>query len=83
MTEDVGTQVGDRLVGRVLDGRYRVGSRIAKGGMATVYEALDMRLDRSQPRSAHRSTVRVETPQTAATSFLLNSLSSALIITLG
>ncbi|MDX6258970.1 MAG: eukaryotic-like serine/threonine-protein kinase, partial [Kribbellaceae bacterium] len=46
MTEDVGTQVGDRLVGRVLDGRYRVGSRIAKGGMATVYEALDMRLDR-------------------------------------
>ncbi|WP_328322548.1 Stk1 family PASTA domain-containing Ser/Thr kinase [Kribbella sp. NBC_00382] len=46
MTEDVGTQVGDRLVGRVLDGRYRVGSRVAKGGMATVYEALDMRLDR-------------------------------------
>jgi eukaryotic-like serine/threonine-protein kinase len=46
VTEDVGTQVGDRLVGRVLDGRYRVGSRVAKGGMATVYEALDMRLDR-------------------------------------
>ncbi|MDX6284303.1 MAG: eukaryotic-like serine/threonine-protein kinase, partial [Kribbellaceae bacterium] len=46
MTEDVVTHVGDRLVGRVLDGRYRVGSRIAKGGMATVYEALDMRLDR-------------------------------------
>jgi eukaryotic-like serine/threonine-protein kinase len=46
VTDDVGTQVGDRLVGRVLDGRYRVGSRVAKGGMATVYEALDMRLDR-------------------------------------
>ncbi|TCN42964.1 serine/threonine-protein kinase [Kribbella orskensis] len=46
MTDDVGTQVGDRLVGRVLDGRYRVGARVAKGGMATVYEALDMRLDR-------------------------------------
>ncbi len=46
MTDDVDTQVGDRLVGRVLDGRYRVGARVAKGGMATVYEALDMRLDR-------------------------------------
>lgn len=46
MTDDVDTQVGDRLVGRVLDNRYRVGSRVAKGGMATVYEALDMRLDR-------------------------------------
>ncbi|ADB31910.1 serine/threonine protein kinase with PASTA sensor(s) [Kribbella flavida DSM 17836] len=46
MTDDVHTQVGDRLVGRVLDRRYRVGARVAKGGMATVYEALDMRLDR-------------------------------------
>jgi len=46
VTDDVDTQVGDRLAGRVLDGRYRVGSRVAKGGMATVYEALDMRLDR-------------------------------------
>ena len=24
MTDDVGTQVSDRLVGRVLDGRYRI-----------------------------------------------------------
>ncbi|MEI8409498.1 MULTISPECIES: Stk1 family PASTA domain-containing Ser/Thr kinase [unclassified Kribbella] len=46
MTDDVDTQVSDRLVGRVLDGRYRVGARVAKGGMATVYKALDMRLDR-------------------------------------
>ncbi|MFI7060717.1 Stk1 family PASTA domain-containing Ser/Thr kinase [Kribbella sp. NPDC050124] len=46
MTDDVDTQVSDRLVGRVLDGRYRVGARVAKGGMATVYQALDMRLDR-------------------------------------
>ncbi len=46
MTDDVDTQVGDRLVGRVLDGRYRVGARVARGGMATVYQALDMRLDR-------------------------------------
>ncbi|GAA1552478.1 Stk1 family PASTA domain-containing Ser/Thr kinase [Kribbella hippodromi] len=47
MTDDVDTQVSDRLVGRVLDGRYRVGPRVAKGGMATVYQALDMRLDRT------------------------------------
>jgi eukaryotic-like serine/threonine-protein kinase len=36
----------DPLVGRVIDGRYAVASRIARGGMATVYLALDRRLDR-------------------------------------
>jgi serine/threonine-protein kinase len=36
----------DPLVGRLLDGRYRVSARIARGGMATVYEATDLRLDR-------------------------------------
>ncbi|MER6332623.1 Stk1 family PASTA domain-containing Ser/Thr kinase [Streptomyces sp. NPDC001034] len=36
----------DALVGHVLDGRYRVDARIAAGGMATVYRALDTRLDR-------------------------------------
>ncbi|GAA0624738.1 Stk1 family PASTA domain-containing Ser/Thr kinase [Sporichthya brevicatena] len=36
----------DALVGTVLDGRYRVTRRIARGGMATVYEAVDTRLDR-------------------------------------
>ena len=36
----------DPLIGRVLDGRYRVGPKIARGGMATVYEAVDLRLDR-------------------------------------
>lgn len=36
----------DPLVGRVVDGRYRVVSRIARGGMATVYLAVDQRLDR-------------------------------------
>jgi serine/threonine-protein kinase len=34
------------LVGRVLDGRYRLETPIARGGMATVYEAVDERLDR-------------------------------------
>jgi eukaryotic-like serine/threonine-protein kinase len=37
----------DPLTGRLLDGRYRVGSRIARGGMASVYEATDTRLDRT------------------------------------
>ncbi|RLL66412.1 PASTA domain-containing protein [Streptomyces sp. Z26] len=36
----------DPLVGQVLDGRYRVEARIAVGGMATVYRAVDTRLDR-------------------------------------
>jgi eukaryotic-like serine/threonine-protein kinase len=40
------TTVTDPLVGRLLDGRYRVDSRLARGGMATVYRALDTRLDR-------------------------------------
>ncbi len=33
--------------GRLLDGRYRIRSRIARGGMASVYEATDIRLDRT------------------------------------
>ncbi len=37
----------DALVGRLVDGRYRVGPRIARGGMATVYEATDERLGRA------------------------------------
>ncbi|MGP4042684.1 Stk1 family PASTA domain-containing Ser/Thr kinase [Streptomyces sp. 2A115] len=40
------TTLQDPLVGRVLDGRYRVEARIAVGGMATVYRAVDTRLDR-------------------------------------
>jgi beta-lactam-binding protein with PASTA domain/tRNA A-37 threonylcarbamoyl transferase component Bud32 len=34
------------MIGRVLDGRYSVESRIARGGMATVYVAHDNRLER-------------------------------------
>ncbi|MCX4551611.1 MULTISPECIES: Stk1 family PASTA domain-containing Ser/Thr kinase [unclassified Streptomyces] len=34
------------LVGQLLDGRYRVDALIAVGGMATVYRAVDTRLDR-------------------------------------
>src|SRR5262252_4391684 len=38
--------LADPLAGRLLDGRYAVTSRIAHGGMATVYLAIDTRLDR-------------------------------------
>lgn len=38
---------GDPMVGRLLDGRYLIGPRIARGGMAGVYEATDTRLDRT------------------------------------
>ena len=38
--------VTDRLLGRLLDGRYRLDAPIARGGMATVYDATDTRLDR-------------------------------------
>jgi len=36
----------DPLIGRVLDRRYRISERIARGGMASVYQAHDDRLDR-------------------------------------
>ncbi|MDM7853593.1 Stk1 family PASTA domain-containing Ser/Thr kinase [Cellulomonas alba] len=42
----MGATVTDPLVGRLVDGRYEVLSRIARGGMATVYLAVDRRLDR-------------------------------------
>ena len=34
------------MIGRVVDGRYAVEARVARGGMATVYRARDRRLDR-------------------------------------
>lgn len=36
----------DTLIGRLIDGRYQVRSLIARGGMATVYVATDLRLER-------------------------------------
>lgn len=36
----------DPMIGRLIDGRYEVRERVARGGMATVYRALDRRLDR-------------------------------------
>ncbi len=40
------TTATDSLIGRVLDRRYRIESRVATGGMATVYRATDLRLQR-------------------------------------
>ncbi|WP_306232749.1 Stk1 family PASTA domain-containing Ser/Thr kinase [Agrococcus beijingensis] len=36
----------DPVIGRLIDRRYEVGDRIARGGMASVYAGLDLRLDR-------------------------------------
>lgn len=40
-------QAADPMIGRVLDGRYRIEERVARGGMAMVYRATDLRLDRT------------------------------------
>ncbi|MDR1188603.1 MAG: protein kinase, partial [Bifidobacteriaceae bacterium] len=42
----MGSPRTDPLIGRLIDGRYQVSSRIARGGMAGVYLARDRRLDR-------------------------------------
>ncbi|WP_109506023.1 Stk1 family PASTA domain-containing Ser/Thr kinase [Nocardioides speluncae] len=41
------SMVDDPMTGRLLDRRYLIGRRIARGGMAGVYEATDTRLDRT------------------------------------
>jgi beta-lactam-binding protein with PASTA domain/tRNA A-37 threonylcarbamoyl transferase component Bud32 len=38
--------LADPIAGRLIDGRYAVQARVAHGGMATVYQAIDTRLDR-------------------------------------
>jgi serine/threonine-protein kinase len=53
------TTVADALIGALIDGRYRVDARLARGGMATVYTAMDERLARTvalkiiHPAQAH------------------------------
>jgi eukaryotic-like serine/threonine-protein kinase len=43
----VDTVVSDPVVGVVLEGRYRLEERLARGGMSTVYSATDLRLHRT------------------------------------
>ncbi len=45
--ERQGPDYGGNLVGTLLDGRYRVGPMLARGGMSTVYRGTDTRLERS------------------------------------
>lgn len=54
----VDTTAPDPLIGRLVDGRYEVLSRVARGGMATVYLANDRRLTR-------RVALKVITPHRA------------------
>ncbi|SDO78623.1 serine/threonine protein kinase [Klenkia soli] len=46
MLAPVDTTVTDPVLGLVLEGRYRLEERIARGGMSTVYAATDLRLHR-------------------------------------
>src|SRR3712207_4024992 len=43
----VDTAVTDPVVGLVLEGRYRLEERVARGGMSTVYAATDLRLHKT------------------------------------
>ena len=45
----------DPLVGQVLDDRYEIVAKIARGGMATVYRARDLRLSRQVAIKVMRS----------------------------
>ncbi|AQP44048.1 hypothetical protein RPIT_03810 [Tessaracoccus flavus] len=45
----------DPLVGQVLDGRYEIVAKVARGGMATVYRARDLRLSRAVAVKVMRS----------------------------
>lgn len=50
---------GNALIGVILEERYRIDSFLARGGMSTVFEGVDLRLDRAVA-------IKVMTPQYAA-----------------
>src|SRR6185312_8113709 len=45
--QPMNTKVADNWIGALVDGRYRIRGRVASGGMATVYTAVDQRLERT------------------------------------
>jgi len=54
----------DPLLGRLVDKRYLIESKVARGGMATVYQAMDLRLERpvyKQLQTGVREKEKVET----------------------
>ena len=42
------------LTGELIDGRYQLLRQVANGGMASIYEAIDIRLDRKNPLFTER-----------------------------
>ncbi|GAA2599833.1 Stk1 family PASTA domain-containing Ser/Thr kinase [Streptomyces axinellae] len=69
------TTLKDPLVGQVLDGRYRIDARVAVGGMATVYRALDTRLDRVLALKVMHTSL--STDETFVTRFIREAKSAA------
>jgi serine/threonine-protein kinase len=64
MVENVPDVRSDDLVGRILEGRYRVDARLGEGGLGVVYRATQTRLGRQvalkvlHPEHARRQTLR-------------------------
>lgn len=56
----VQTATADPLIGRVLEGRYRIRTRVAVGGMSSVYAAVDQRLDREVAVKVMASTLTAD-----------------------
>ena len=61
-TRTVSVNTTDPMIGRLIDGRYQVRSRIARGGMATVYLATDLRLERRVADQDHARPPRRRQP---------------------
>jgi len=56
-------QVADTLLGSLIDGRYRIRGRVARGGVATVYTATDERLERTVALKIIHPTQAPQTPE--------------------
>ncbi|MDO5445369.1 MAG: Stk1 family PASTA domain-containing Ser/Thr kinase [Eubacteriales bacterium] len=56
----------DKLIGTVLDGRYQILRKIGEGGMARVYKALDIRLNREVAVKVMREELFLDVPSRRA-----------------